>query len=149
MNQQMDDATEELEATGSGTAMAEAFANATRSKPKNRRTDREWLATYFAGTNRMTCRTELARALDGGTLYGHRLTACERIFAEYAVEQADRLAAMNSVVVEYADTENRVRRLADDFRTFRDPTHLDQALESLERKLELLERKRREVLGVY
>lgn len=139
----------ETETTGSCTAMAEAFANATQSKPKNRKTDREWLATYFAGTNRMTCKTELKRALSDGLLHGHRLTACERIFAEYALEQAYRLDAMNAVVVEYADTENRVRRLADDFRTFRDPTHLDQALESLERKLETLERKRRETMWVY
>ncbi len=133
----------------SRTAMADAFANAAQSKPKNRKTDREWLAMYFAGTSRMTCRDELRRAISDGAIHGHRLTECERIFAEYALEQAWRLDAMNAAMCEYADTENRVRRLADDFRTFRDPSHLDQALGSLERKLETLERKRREIMGVY
>ncbi len=131
------------------TAMAEAFANAQTQKPKNRKTDRAWLAEYFDGTNRMTTREELSRALRDGTLHGHRLTECERIFAEYALEQAYRLKAMNDAMVEYSGTANRVRRLATDFREYRDPSHLDQALESLERKLEILERKRREIMGVY
>ncbi len=135
--------------TESGTAMAEAFANAAQPKPKNRKTDRAWIAEYFSGTDRMTCKAELKRALADGSLHGHRLTECERIFAEYALEQAYRLDAMNVAMVEYSSTENRVRRLADDFREYRDPAHLDQALGSLERKLEILERKRREIMGVY
>lgn len=32
---------------------------------------------------------------------------------------------------------------------FANAAHLDQALGSLERKLEILERKRREIMGVY
>lgn len=137
------------ETTETGTAMAEAFANAAPPKPRNRKTDRAWLSEFFSGTNRMTCKDELKRALADGILHGHRLTECERIFAEYALEQAWRLEATNAAMVEYSATENRVRRLASDFREHRDPAHLDQALDSLERKLEILERKRREIMGVY
>ena len=137
------------ETAETGTAMAEAFANAVPSKPKNRKADRAWLAEYFAGTNRMTCKTELKHALSDGILHGHRLTECERIFAEYALEQAYRLDAMNDAMAEYSATENRVRRLANDFRECRAPSHLAQALGSLERKLETIERKRREIMGVY
>lgn len=141
--------TGETTETGTGTAMAEAFANAAPQKPKNRKTDRAWLSEFFSGTNRMTCKTELKRALSDGNLHGHRLTECERIFAEYALEQAWRLDAMNAAMADYSATENRVRRLAHDFRTYRDPAHLDQALESLETKLATLELKRREIMGVY
>ena len=141
--------TEETTAYETGTAMAEAFANAEPRKPKNRKTDRAWLAQYFSGEHRMARKDELKRALADGVLHGHRLTECERIFAEYALEQAWRLEAMNAAMVEYSATENRVRRLADDFREYRDPAHLDQALGSLESKLETLERKRREIMGVY
>ena len=141
--------TEETTEYEAGTAMSEAFANAEPRKPRNRKTDRAWLADYFSGPGRMTRKDELKRALADGELHGHRLTECERIFAEYALEQAYRLDAMNAAMVEYSATENRVRRLANDFRECRDPSHLDQALESLERKLEILERKRREIMGVY
>lgn len=140
---------EETTENASGTAMAEAFANASAQKPNNRKTDRAWLSEFFAGTNRMTCKAELKSALAGGILHGHRLTECERIFAEYALEQAWRLEAMNAAMVEYSATENRVRRLAHDFREYRDPAHLDQALKSLETKLATLELKRREIMGVY
>lgn len=140
---------ETSETAESGTAMAEAFANASTQKPKNRKTDRAWLSEFFAGTNRMTCKAELKSALADGILHGHRLTECERIFAEYALEQAWRLEAMNAAMAEYSATENRVRRLASDFREYRDPAHLDQALKSLETKLATLELKRREIMGVY
>lgn len=141
--------TEETTENASVTAMAEAFANAAPQKPKNRKTDRAWLSEFFAGTNRMTCKAELKSALADGILHGHRLTECERIFAEYALEQAWRLEAMHAAMAEYSDTENRVRRLAHDFREYRDPAHLDQALKSLETNLATLELKRREIMGVY
>lgn len=104
---------------------------------------------FFGGRRRHTNRIELKRALADGEFRGKRFTRCERVCTEYAYEMSVRLGAMATAQEELCAQFGRFHRLAEDFRKYRDPAHLDQALESFERKLELFDLKRREIMGIY
>lgn len=104
---------------------------------------------FFGGRRRHTDRIELKRALSAGEFRGKKFTRCERVCVEYAYEMSFRVGAMATVLEEFCAMTGRLHRLAEDFRKYRDPAHLDQALESLERKLETADLKRREIMGIY
>lgn len=106
-------------------------------------------AEFFGGRRRHTDRIELKRALAAGEFRGKKFSLCERICAEYAYEMSVRLGAMADAMHETTSQFGRLHRLAEDFRKYRDPAHLDQALEQLERKLDICDLKRREIMGVY